>query len=71
MQTINQSDVAIFGAGLRLKHSAMNQRMMSSVLWRFPLMTFKVVAAIHWQALKLFLKRVPLFAHPKNNIKKA
>jgi len=27
-------------------------------------MTFKVIAAIYWQALRLFLKRVPLHAHP-------
>ncbi len=30
----------------------------------FPLATFKVVAAIHWQALKLFLKGVPLVKRP-------
>lgn len=30
---------------------------------RHPLMTFKVVAAIHFQALRLWLKRIPLFAH--------
>jgi DUF1365 family protein len=29
-----------------------------------PLMTFKVVAAIHWQALRLWLKRVPLARDP-------
>lgn len=29
-----------------------------------PLMTFGVVARIHWHALKLWLKRVPFFAKP-------
>lgn len=33
------------------------------VLARSPLMTFKVFAGIHWEALKLWVKRVPLFAH--------
>jgi len=28
-------------------------------LLRFPLMTARVIAAIHWEALKLFLKKVP------------
>jgi hypothetical protein len=29
-----------------------------------PLMTFGVIARIHWQALQLALKRVPLHRHP-------
>ncbi len=30
----------------------------------FPLMTFSVVARIHWQALRLWIKRVPFFTKP-------
>ena len=30
----------------------------------FPLMTLKVIAAIHWEALKLWIKRVPLVPKP-------
>ena len=33
------------------------------VLAAFPLMTFKVIAGIHWEAFRLWLKRVPLFPH--------
>jgi uncharacterized protein len=33
-------------------------------LLRFPWMTAKVVAAIHWQALRLYLKGAPVFTHP-------
>jgi len=32
-------------------------------LLRHPLMTIKVVAAIHYEALRLWLKRVPVHAH--------
>jgi len=31
---------------------------------RMPLMTFKVVAMIHWQALKLLLRGAPLYRKP-------
>ena len=33
-------------------------------LWRYPAMTFGVVARIHWQALKLWLKCVPFISKP-------
>lgn len=35
-----------------------------SVFFRYPLMTFGVVARIHWQALRLWLKRVPFISKP-------
>ena len=31
---------------------------------RSPLVTLKVTAGIHWEALKLWIKRVPLFRKP-------
>jgi len=27
-------------------------------------MTAKVIAAIHWEALRLYFKKVPVFTHP-------
>lgn len=33
-------------------------------LLRMPLMTFKVMAMIHWQALKLFLRKAPFHTKP-------
>jgi DUF1365 family protein len=33
-------------------------------LWRHPLLTFAVVARIHWQALMLWWLRVPFFRKP-------
>ena len=34
-------------------------------LWRYPAMTLGVVARIHWQAFKLWRKRVPFISKPK------
>jgi DUF1365 family protein len=33
-------------------------------LMRTPLMTFKVIGAIHWQALKIWLRGAPFFRKP-------
>ena len=33
-------------------------------LWRYPAMTLGVVLRIHWQALKLLVKKTPFFAKP-------
>lgn len=33
-------------------------------LWRYPLMTLGVITRIHWQALRLWLKHVPILRKP-------
>jgi uncharacterized protein len=37
---------------------------MRRALWRHPAMTLGVIFRIHWQALRLFLKRTPFFRKP-------
>lgn len=44
--------------------TALSNRNIAWALCRYPLMTLGVVARIHWQALKLFIKRVPFFSKP-------
>ncbi len=36
----------------------------SRALWQHPAMTFGVIARIHWQALRLWVKRTPFFRQP-------
>ncbi|MGL1833124.1 DUF1365 domain-containing protein [Rhodocyclaceae bacterium SMB388] len=43
---------------------ALNGRAMMRWLLRFPLMTLGVVARIHWQALRLWLKKVRFYRKP-------
>jgi len=54
----------LFDATLSLRRQPASGRNLAMSLVRHPLMTVKVVAAIHWQALRLWLKGVPFLAHP-------
>lgn len=54
----------IFGASLRLKRTEINGASLARVLVKFPFMTLKIIAAIHWEAFRLWWKGVPLHAHP-------
>lgn len=54
----------IFGASLRLKRTEISGGSLARMLVRFPFMTAKVISAIHWEALKLWWKGAPVYAHP-------
>lgn len=54
----------VFDAQLMLKRTPFTSASLARVLVQYPLMTFRVYAAIHWQALRLWLKRVPYVPHP-------
>jgi DUF1365 family protein len=53
-----------FDATLTLEHAPWTARNVGRVLLRHPWLTAQVIGAIHWQALRLFLKRVPVYSHP-------
>jgi len=59
-----RGDVCEFDAHLALERRALTAASMARVLWRYPLMTAKVIGAIHIEALRLWLKRNPVHDHP-------
>lgn len=60
-----ESDPApIFGATLSLRREPVTGAALARALMRFPLMTAQVIGAIHWQALRLWMKRIPVHIHP-------
>lgn len=59
-----QAGTRLFDATLALERLPWNSTCLHSVLIRHPWVTLKVIAAIHWQAVRLFLKRTLVTRHP-------
>jgi DUF1365 family protein len=51
-------------AAMMMRRTEIGATSLASVLVRFPLQTVKIIFAIHWQALRLWLKRCPVYVHP-------
>ena len=63
---VMRDDAEYFSTGMRMALAAMTPRAMWQMPLRFPFMTLRVITGIYFQALRLWLKRMPFFSHPDN-----
>ncbi|QYK48606.1 MAG: DUF1365 domain-containing protein [Phycisphaeraceae bacterium] len=68
MGTHGTPDRRVFDATLRLDRREIGPWTLDGMLLRFPLMTARVTLSIHLHALRLWLRRVPVFRHPGRRI---
>jgi len=55
---------AVFAAAFSGRRRALTSRSLLGALITLPFLTFKVIAAIHWEAIRLWLKGVPYVPRP-------
>ena len=60
-----------FAATLQLRRQPLTSAQLVRSLLRFPLMTAQVIAAIHYEALRLWLKKCPFYPHPNASERKS
>ncbi len=60
----SRGGVKFFDATLTLERREADGPNLARALARFPLITLRVVLWIHWEALRLWLKRTPFYPHP-------
>ena len=62
--TLSDSEGPVVTAYFEGKGEALTDGALLRLAVTYPLMTLKVIAGIHWEALRLWCKRVPVHDHP-------
>lgn len=62
-----RNNTRIFDAHLNLEQVAISSTALARTLLTDPMITLRVVGLIHWQAVKLWFKRVPFYPHPRKH----
>lgn len=59
-----RDDRRLFAASMSLKRRELTRSQLRWMTVRYPFMTAQIIAAIHYQALKLWWKKCPVYVHP-------
>lgn len=60
---LNGTIEKVFDANLQMKKQAFTQKSLFKVWCQLPVMSLKIVTTIYWQAVKLFIKRIPFIGY--------
>ena len=60
-------DAKVFDATLQMKRREFGPGAIRALLVRYPLLTARVIGRIHFEALRLWLKRAPVFPNPSTS----
>ncbi len=60
-----QKGLKLFDATLVLKRRIITRSALTRMLIKYPALTVRVMAMIYWQALRLVLKKIPFYEHPR------
>lgn len=62
-----KGDSPLFRASMALSRVPLSRHTQSTMLWRYPLMTARITAAIYFQAFHLWRKKCPFYPHPRRH----